>query len=144
MSPINHRVPASESGRSSWHLPASPLQPGIPLLACSFLTAGRTHGSFLCALCSAELAPHSLAHLVLPSVHRRARQLRCSCRANRFGLCLGGLQLLCCSVPVTFHCLTPIISCSSSPLNLCYALAYESHLDPDRVGKIHLSFRGYP
>lgn len=31
-----------------------------------------------------------------------------------------------------------------APLNLCYALAYESHLDSDRVGKIHLSFRGHP
>lgn len=47
-------------------------------------------------------------------------------------------------MPVTFHRLTPIISCSSSPLNLCYTLTYESHSDPDRVGKIHLSFRGIP
>lgn len=121
--------------------PASPLLPGIPLSDHSFISPGRTHSFFLCALCSAELA-HCFAHLVLPLVHHPAWQLRSSFAANCIELRLSGLQPLCFSVPFTFYCLT-LISCSSSPLNLSYALtSYECYSDSDVVGKNTLSFRG--
>lgn len=123
---------AGAAGTSRFPPAAGDRAPG-PLSLPEALLAG------FCVLCAPQSCPHPLTHLVLPSL----LGAELFCRANCAEPCSGGARLLCCPVPVAFCRLTPLVSCSSSPLNHCCALtSYEYRSDSDMVGKIHLSFRG--